>query len=119
IENLPALRDLPGLDRVIVIRRSRTTHFAQLAITWLNKTGAVDGTALQDDGRTVPYPINVETRQAFVQHGGFEARGLPALAAIERHIDLLDLSATGPCQAADVIKTLAHQGLATRRRGDH
>src|SRR5690606_20885979 len=114
IENLSALRDLPGLDRIVVIGGSRAPHFPQLAIARLDKASAVCGAALQNNRRTVPHPIDIESRDAFIQYWGLKPVRLPVLASIKGHIDRFDLATAGPCQAADVVETLAHQRLAAR-----
>src|SRR5690625_900615 len=119
IGHLPAFGDAPGLDGVIVIDRARAAHFAQLPITRLHIAGAVDGATLQDAGRSVPHPVDIETRQTFIEHRTFKPRPLPAAPAVKGNIDLRDPATAGPGQTADIIEALIQQDLPARRRGDH
>src|SRR5690554_164941 len=83
IGHLPAFSNLPGLNRIVVINRTGSAHFAQLASKRLHKPCTVDSTALHDDRRAVPYPVNIETGKTFVQDGPFQACCTPIFATIK------------------------------------
>src|SRR5690625_7000519 len=72
IGNRPACSDLPRLNRIVVIDRTRSADFTELPITWLHKAGAIGGTALQNGGRAIPDPIDVEPGEAFIENRPFQ-----------------------------------------------
>src|SRR3546814_6526114 len=119
IEYLPRAGNAPRLDGVVMVGGARSPHGTELPVPRLNKPGAVHRPALQYGRRTVPDPIDIEPRQAFVEHRRFQAGGFPVLAAIERYIDLYDTAAARPGTAADVIEPLVQQRRAAGRRRNH
>src|SRR3546814_11457144 len=99
IEYLPRAGNAPRLDGVVMVGGARSPHGTELPVPRLNKPGAVHRPALQYGRRTVPDPIDIEPRQAFVEHRRFQAGGFPVLAALERYIDLFSTDAARTGQA--------------------
>src|SRR6218665_2976913 len=119
ILHLAALLHEPGLDRVVVIDRAPAAHRAQLGIGRLHMAGLVGGAAHHQGRLAVPGPGQVEAAQAAVEHRRLEPCGLPVAAAVDRDVDLPDLAAARPGQAADVVEALVEQHLAAAGRGHH
>src|SRR5262245_29864080 len=63
IGDLPGGRHLPGLNRIVVVDRSRAANLAKLANRRLHVTRVVPAATLQQRRRAVPYPVRPEAGQ--------------------------------------------------------
>ena len=102
-----------------MIDRSGATNGAQLAIRWLDITGVIHSTRLQNDRLAIPVPRQAEAGQCLGLNRGFQLGALPVDAAIGRDVDLFDLAAARPGQAGDRVVALFKQLLAARRGTDN
>ncbi|MNG34324.1 hypothetical protein D3C84_1207810 [compost metagenome] len=76
-----------------MINRTCAAHCAQFVDLRLHVTSVINRTGLQDGGSTVPYPIDVEARQALGIDRAFQSCGAPVAPTIDRYVDTLDLAA--------------------------
>src|SRR4051812_13950774 len=90
--HLPFIGNAPGCDRVGVEDRPGPALGDHLLARRLDVPGVIDRAALQDGRATVPAPRHAETRQRFRQHWLLQRGRRPALAAVGRYLDLVDLA---------------------------
>src|SRR5690242_8252296 len=119
IRHLAARIDAPGLDRVVVIDRTRAAHLAQLPDRRLHEPGFVDGARLQQCRRAVPRPVDAKARERLGEHRFLQTRRAPVTPAIGRYIDALDGAAPRPRETLDLMITAVEDELPAGRRGDH
>src|SRR5664280_3010480 len=106
VGDIAGLSDAPRLDRVVVIDRPGTARGAELVDLGLHVAGVVHRARLQDRGRAVPGPVDVEAGQCIREHRAFQPRRAPVAAAVDADVDPLHLAATRPSQAGDVVVAL-------------
>src|SRR5258706_1428748 len=118
IGHFPTLRDLPRLNRVVVVDRARAAHGAQLVDLRLHVPGLIHRARLQDGGPAIPDPVDVEAREALGKHRRLELGRAPVASAVERHVDALHPAPARPREPRHVLEALVEQCLAARGRRD-
>src|SRR6185312_12207847 len=111
IVDAPVRLYLPGLNTVVMVDRIGAALFAQGRDGRLHVAGLVDGARFQQRRLAVPAPRQREARQRLGEHRLLQLGALPIDAAIERHVDRLDLALAGPGQPADLVDAGAAERL--------
>src|SRR5215470_8388935 len=123
ILDAPIGGDCPALDPVHVVeqraRLERASFIDKLLVRWLGIASLVSRTALDNGWRAIPDPREAEARLRNRQHRVLQRREAPILAAIGRDFDPGDLSAAGPGETGDLVKSGSWQVHLARWKGDH
>src|SRR5262249_44566855 len=90
----------PGEDTVVVLHEAADgADLRDVLDGRLHVPGAVHRAARDHGGAPVPLPAVAEAREHLVEHGPFDHRLLPVLAAVDGDIDGGDPAAARPCEA--------------------
>src|SRR5882672_6328527 len=111
IFHLPARRDTPRLDSVVVVEELRAFVAHELVARWLDRARLVDSAALEHGRPAVPSPRHAKARQGLGQHRLAQRRLAPGLTTVSRHFHFRDFSGTRPGQAGDLVepRSLQHE----------
>src|SRR5258706_7704629 len=116
IADLPRCRDVPALDRVVVVPVIRAAVGDELRARRLHVARLVRRAAHQHARAAVPAPRQPEAHHGFRQHRLVELRLCPGLAAIRGDVDAANLAGARPRDAGDLVQPRALHLLRARRR---
>src|SRR5919202_1486706 len=125
IVHAPIARDSPGLNRVVQSRRAErliqrlVEEPGDLCARRLHRTQFVRAARKELGLVSVPVPLIRESRMRHPLRRSLDLGIVPALAAVCGHFHLANGSATGPCQASDLVETAARQLLSRGRERDN
>src|SRR4029079_13788212 len=124
IGHAPVTGDFPGLDAVVQPRHAErlivgfVPVLGDLLARRLHLSDLVDAPR-QDLGLVaIPVPRVGETAMRHPLRCAAEFGLVPFLAAVDRHLHLLDGAAAGPGEAADLVEAFAGQPLVAGRKRD-
>src|SRR5215471_6301481 len=115
IGDAPVFGDLPRLNRIVQSRHTEcgieglVPVFRDLCSRRLNLTNFVRAARLNLGLLAVPIPRVTEPAMRHALRGPLDLGNVPAPATVGGHFHLLDGSATGPGQAANLVESFARQ----------
>src|SRR5215831_5868620 len=124
IGHAPVSGDLPRLNRVVQSRHAErgiqgfVPVFGDLCSRRLNLTQFVRAARLNLGLLPVPIPRVTEPGMRHAMRDPFDLGVVPAPATVGGHFHLLDGSATGPGQAANLVESAARKLVSSGRESD-